>query len=100
MSKLVMQQGSNVLDSNEKHGRFEFQIGCGKTLDANGRLIASQISQQIKDGTIDDLVELKIGWWIIWYLPSVNERVSRIRREAEGSGEDDYGDQEGDDEEE
>lgn len=99
MNKFSMQQGNNILDSNKRHGRLEFQIGCGKILYPNGKLIASQIAQQVNDGTIDDLIDSKIGWWAIWAKP-VNNRVPRIRRDTEGSGEDDYGDQEGDDEEE
>ncbi|XP_059609916.1 uncharacterized protein LOC132257147 [Phlebotomus argentipes] len=88
--------------SGKKVGRIEFVVGCDNELFPTGKLIANQIAEQMKDGTIADISGLDFEWWSVNRRRASN-RVPRTKRETEGSGEDEYDeyyDEEDEDEEE
>ncbi|XP_023037013.1 uncharacterized protein LOC6652385 isoform X3 [Drosophila willistoni] len=82
-------------------GRASFVIGCGENLFNMGKIIANEISHQIKDGTINALTEENFGKWMIFKRrKELTTRSDRVRRQSqnEGSGADndedyDYGDE-------
>lgn len=72
---------------------MEFTIGCGDKLFENGRTIAHQVNDYMKQGVLDELSGLPFNWWNIW-SKSVKSRVQRTRRQADGSGNDEEEDYE------
>ncbi|XP_055679081.1 uncharacterized protein LOC129787489 isoform X2 [Lutzomyia longipalpis] len=93
MVKYSSNRGPNPpnMGSSKKVGRIEFVVGCDNELFPTGKLIANQIAEQMKDGTIADISGLEFEWWSVWRRRASN-RVPRTKRETEGSGEDEYDD--------
>lgn len=90
MLKHSINKSNNLLNTKDVAARFEFMIGCGDKLFANGKSIAHQINAQIKSGELDELTGLPFDWWNIW-SKHVKSRVQRTRRQVDGSGNDEAG---------
>lgn len=90
MLKHSINKSNNLLNAKETVARFEFMIGCGDKLFANGKTIAHQINDYVKTGVLDELTGLPFNWWNIW-AKHVKSRVQRTRRQTDGSGNDEEG---------
>lgn len=44
----------------------EFQVGCNNEMFPTGKLIASQIGEQMNEGLIADITDLSFDWWSVW----------------------------------
>lgn len=42
------------------------QVGCNNEMFPTGKLIASQIGEQMNEGLIDDITDLSFDWWLVW----------------------------------
>lgn len=92
MLKHSINKSNNLLNTKESVARFEFMIGCGDKLFANGKTIAHQINELVKSGALEELSGMPVSWWNIW-SKYVKSRVQRTRREAvDGSGNDEEDD--------
>ena len=87
MLKHSINKSNNLLNAKETVGRVEFMIGCGDKIFENGKKIAHQVNEHIKMGALDELSGLPFNWWNIW-SKHVKSRVQRIKRQADGSGND------------
>lgn len=87
MLKHSINKSNNLLNTKESVARFEFMIGCGDKLFANGKTIAHRINELVKSGELDELSGMPVSWWNIW-SKYVKSRVQRTRRQADGSGND------------
>ncbi|CRL08566.1 CLUMA_CG021231, isoform A [Clunio marinus] len=85
MLKHSINKSNNLLNTKESVARIEFMIGCGDKLFSNGKTIAHQINEQVKEGGLDELSGLPFNWWNIW-AKHVKSRVQRTRRQTDGSG--------------
>lgn len=90
MLKHSINKSNNLVNTKESVARFEFMIGCGDKLFANGKTIAHQINELVKSGALDELSGMPVSWWNIW-SKYVKSRVQRTRRQADGSGNDEDG---------
>lgn len=43
-----------------------FQVGCNNVMFPTGKLIASQIGEQMAEGLIADITDLNLDWWSLW----------------------------------
>jgi hypothetical protein len=103
MLKHSINKSNNLLNAKETVGRVEFMIGCGDKMFENGKVIAHQVNEHIKMGALDELSGLPFNWWNIW-SKHVKSRVQRMKRQVDGSGNDeeepDYEDEYGDEDDE
>lgn len=105
MLKHSINKSNNLLNTKDSVARVEFMIGCGDGMFTNGKTIAHQINGYVKTGDLEEFSGLPISWWNIW-SKHVKSRVQRIRRQTDGSGNDeedydeDYDLNEGGDEDE
>lgn len=95
MLKNSINKSNNLLNAKETVARVEFMIGCGDKMFENGRKIAHQVNDYVKTGVLDELSGLPFNWWNVW-SKHVKSRVQRMKRQIDGSGNDD-GAEEGDD---
>ncbi|XP_017467789.1 PREDICTED: uncharacterized protein LOC108360124 isoform X2 [Rhagoletis zephyria] len=93
MQKESIRRGHNKCHNNYNRplGRVSFVLGCGSTYFTMSEPINKQIGAQMKDGSIDNITGEKFGWWVIW-RKQYKTRAQRNRRQTEGSGTDDAGD--------
>lgn len=42
------------------------QVGCNNLMFPTGKLIASQIGEQMNEGLIADITDLNFDWWSLW----------------------------------
>ncbi|XP_036332138.1 uncharacterized protein LOC118743513 isoform X2 [Rhagoletis pomonella] len=93
MQKESIRRGHNKCHNNYNRplGRVSFVLGCGSTYFTMSEPINKQIGAQMKDGSIDNITGEKFGWWVIW-RKQYKTRAQRSRRQTEGSGTDDAGD--------
>lgn len=42
------------------------QVGCNNVMFPTGKLIASQIGEQMSEELIADITDLDFDWWSIW----------------------------------
>jgi neurexin len=99
MLKHSINKSNNLLNAKESVGRVEFMIGCGDKMFENGKVIAHQVNEHIKMGALDELSGLPFNWWNIW-SKHVKSRSQRMKRQIDGSGNDDDYDEYGDEDDE
>lgn len=97
MLKHSINKSNNLLNTKESVARVEFMIGCGDKMFSNSKTIALHINEYMKSEALTELSGLPFSWWNIW-SKHVKSRVQRTRRDADGSGNEEDGDY--DDEEE
>lgn len=99
MLKHSINKSNNLLNTKETVARVEFMIGCGDKMFENGKTIAHQVNEHVKMGALDELSGLHFSWWNIW-SKNVKSRVQRMKRQADGSGNDEEDDYEYEDQDE
>jgi hypothetical protein len=87
MLKHSINKSNNLLNAKESVARVEFMVGCGDKMFENGKTIAHQVNEHVKMGALDELSGLPFSWWNIW-SKHIKSRNHRMKRQADGSGND------------
>lgn len=79
----------NILSMNHSklNKNSTFQIGCNKKLFESAESIASQLPEQMRENSINEISGFDFGFWAIWNEESGNRRKRDATELGDGSGE-------------